>query len=178
VIFYPTGGGTGLIGMWKAFDEMEQLGWIGSDRPRMVAVQAEGCAPIVKAFQEGDDSAPMFPNAHTCASGLRVPVAVGDFLMLHALHESRGTAVSVTDEELMDGTVDVCKWQGIAACPEGGAVWKAAEKLLNDGWLKADERIVLFNTGTGVKYNHLFNIEDVPRIDQHDSNWMQQLGLE
>lgn len=172
VIFYPTGGGTGLIGMWKAFDEMEQLGWIGSGRPRMVSVQADGCAPIVKAFQDGEDHAPMFPNAHTCASGLRVPIAVGDFLMLDAIAKSNGTAISVSDEELMVGTEEICRHQGIAACPEGGAVWKAAEKLLDDGWLKSDERIALFNTGTGLKYNHLFNLDGIPRIDQHDENWM------
>ncbi len=174
-IFYPTGGGTGLIGMWKAFNEMEQLGWIGSERPRMVAVQAEGCAPIVKAFQENEDHAPLFPNAQTCASGLRVPIAVGDFLMLDALRESQGTAISVTDEELMIGAEEVCRWQGIAACPEGGAVWKAAEKLLEQGWLNSDERIVLFNTGTGVKYNHLYNTDGLVRIDQHDENWMQRI---
>ncbi len=175
VIFYPTGGGTGLIGMWKAFAEMEQLGWIGSGRPRMVSVQADGCAPIVKAFQEGEDHAPMFPNAHTCASGLRVPIAVGDFLMLDAIAKSNGTAISVSDKELMIGTEEICRHQGIAACPEGGAVWKAAEKLLDDDWLKSDERIVLFNTGTGLKYNHLFSLDGIPRIDQHDENWMETI---
>lgn len=175
VIFYPTGGGTGLIGMWKAFHEMERLGWIGSERPRMVAVQAEGCAPIVKAFREGTDHAPLFANAHTCASGLRVPAAVGDFLMLHALRESHGTAVTVTDAELMEGVEELARFQGIYACPEGGAVWKAAEKLLAGGWLGEEESIVLFNTGTGLKYNHLFPLENLPRIDQHDPHCLDRL---
>lgn len=175
VIFYPTGGGTGLIGMWKAFDEMEQLGWIGSERPRMVAVQAEGCSPIVDAFHQGADSAPLFENAHTCASGLRVPVAVGDFLMLDALRTSNGTAVKISDEELMLGVDELSQHQGITACPEAGAVWKAALKLLEDGWLGEDETIVLFNTGTSLKYSHLTSIDNVPRIDQHASDWMEQL---
>lgn len=172
VIFYPTGGGTGLIGMWKAFDEMEQLGWIGSKRPRMVVVQAEGCSPIVDAFHAGEDSAPLFPNAATCASGLRVPVAVGDFLMLKALRDSNGTAVKLSDESLMQGTEEVASSQGISACPEGGAVWKAAEQLLKEGWLQPDENIVLFNTGTGLKYNHLYQLDGLPVIDQHDASWI------
>ncbi|MEW4526936.1 threonine synthase [Maioricimonas sp. JC845] len=176
VIFYPTGGGTGLIGMWKAFDEMEQLGWIGSKRPRMVVVQAEGCAPIVKAFNEGADHAELFPNAHTIASGLRVPAAVGDFLMLDVLRESGGTAVSVTDEELMQGVDEIARHQGLYACPEGGAVWKAAQKLVESGWMKPDERIVLFNTGTGLKYNHLADIGELPRLDHTDPNCLD--GIE
>ena len=117
VIFYPTGGGTGLIGMWKAFDEMERLGWIGSERPRMVSVQAENCAPIVKAFQEGADHAEMFPNASTVAAGLRVPAAIGDFLMLDALRKSHGTAVAVSDADLLDGVKQLSREQGIYACP-------------------------------------------------------------
>ncbi|MEW4488796.1 threonine synthase [Thalassoglobus sp. JC818] len=178
VIFYPTGGGTGLIGMWKAFDEMEALGWIGSSRPKMVAVQAEGCSPIVKAYLDGEDSAPLFPNAATCASGLRVPIAVGDFLMLDAIRKSSGTAISVSDQKLMQGTEEICRWQGISACPEGGAVWKAAEQLMSDGWLSPEETIVLFNTGTGLKYNHLFQSDDIPRIDHEDENWMKILEQE
>lgn len=175
VIFYPTGGGTGLIGMWKAFDEMERLGWIGSQRPRMVAVQPDGCAPIVKAYQAGADHAPMFPDAHTCASGLRVPIAVGDFLMLDAIRKSEGTAISVSDDELLEATSEICQWQGISACPEGGAVWRAAQKLLESGWLGADERIVLFNTGTGLKYNHLYNTDELVKLDRHDENWMRNV---
>lgn len=168
VIFYPTGGGTGLIGMWKAFDEMEQLGWIGSARPRMVAVQAEGCAPIVRAFEQGEEHATLFPNAHTIASGLRVPAAVGDFLMLKAIRESQGTAVTVSDDALMQGVSELARYQGRYACPEGGAVWAAAKQLLDRGWLSPDERVVLFNTGTGLKYGHLFSLENVQRIDRHD----------
>lgn len=168
VIFYPTGGGTGLIGMWKAFDEMERLGWIGSQRPRMVVVQAEQCAPIVTAFNQGHEFAEMFPNAATCASGLRVPAAVGDFLMLRVLRESGGTAVTVSDTDLMTGVHELSLLQGIYACPEGGAVWKAAQQLLHTGWLQPHERIVLFNTGTGHKYNHLIELPELPIVDD---NW-------
>ena len=176
VIFYPTGGGTGLIGMWKAFDEMEQLGWIDSRRPRMVAVQAEGCAPIVKAFEEGADHAPLFPNAHTVAAGLRVPIAVGDFLMLQALRKSQGTAVRISDRELMQGVSEISRCQGIYACPEGGAVWMACQKLRAQGWLKPEERIVLFNTGTGLKYNHLMNVSGLPTLDHHDPKCLDQVA--
>lgn len=156
VVLYPTGGGTGLIGMWKAFDEMEQLGWINSRRPRMVAVQASGCAPIVRAFEQGEEFAPLFPNASTIASGLRVPVAVGDFLMIRALRASGGTALTVTDEELKAGVYELAREQGVFACPEAGAVWQAAKHLLATGWIRPEEHVVLFNTGTGVKYTHLF----------------------
>lgn len=166
VIFYPTGGGTGLIGMWKAFDEMERLGWIGSRRPRMVVVQAENCAPIVRAFQQATEFAQPFPNAATIASGLRVPAAVGDFLMLRALKESHGTAITVTDDELMEGVNELARYQGLYACPEGGAVWKAAERLLSTGWLKPHENIVLFNTGTGHKYNHLVKLPELPILNE------------
>ncbi|MCA8997361.1 MAG: threonine synthase [Planctomycetaceae bacterium] len=176
VILYPAGGGTGLIGMWKAFDEMEKLGWIGTHRPRMVCVQAEGCQPIVKAYQEGAEHAPLYPNAHTCASGLRVPIAVGDFLMLRAIRESHGTAISISDTELLDGVRELAQIQGIYACPEGGAVWKAAEKLRQDGWIKPDEAVVLFNTGTGLKYNHLFSTSHLPRLDQADPHCLDQLA--
>ncbi|MES2791227.1 MAG: threonine synthase [Planctomycetota bacterium] len=168
VIFYPTGGGTGLIGMWKAFDEMERLGWIGSQRPRMVVVQAEHCAPIVRAFDEGKEFAEMFPNAATVASGLRVPAAVGDFLMLRVLRESGGTAVTVSDADLMAGVHELARWQGVYACPEGGAVWKAAQQLLQTGWLQPHERVVLFNTGTGHKYNHLIELPELPIVGE---NW-------
>jgi threonine synthase len=156
VIFYPAGGGTGLVGMWKAFDEMEQLGWIGRERPRMVLVQAAGCAPIVRAYEAGQEFAELFPNAATVASGLRVPVAVGDFLMLRAVRESQGTCVAVSDADLLAGVRDLAATQGVFACPEAGAVWHAAQHLRETGWLRADESIVLFNTGSGVKYTHLF----------------------
>ncbi len=152
VIVYPTGGGTGLIGMWKAFDEMEQLGWIGSKRPRMVTVQAAGCAPIVRAFEEGKRFADEFPNAATVASGLRVPRAVGDFLILDALKASGGTAVSVTDEELLAATREIGAAEGLFCAPEGAACLPALRKLLAAGEIREDERVVLFNTGAGVKY--------------------------
>jgi threonine synthase len=176
VIFYPTGGGTGLIGMWKAFDEMERLGWIGPERPRMVVVQAEGCAPIVRAFETGADHAEMFPNAHTVASGLRVPAAVGDFLMLRCLAESGGTAVSVSDAELLEGVRELSRQQGIYVCPEAGAVWRACQKLAADGWLRPDERIVLFNTGSGLKYNHLFPPPALPVLDHTDPDCLSRIA--
>ena len=175
VIFYPTGGGTGLIGMWKAFDEMERLGWIGSDRPRMVVVQAENCSPIVGAFERGEQHAELFPNASTVASGLRVPIAVGDFLMIKVLNESNGTAIRISDDDLMEGVSEMSKLQGIYACPEAGAVWKAAQKLADSGWLKRDEKIVLFNTGGGLKYNHLFNADGLPRLDHTDPEVLNKI---
>lgn len=157
VIMYPTGGGTGLIGMWKAFDEMEQMGWIGSRRPRMVTVQAAGCAPIVRAFEEGKRFADEFPNAHTTASGLRVPRAIGDFLILDALRASGGTAIAVSDEELIAATKEIGAAEGIFCAPEGAACLPALKKLLKDGSVASDERVVLFNTGSGVKYLESFS---------------------
>lgn len=156
VIIYPTGGGTGLVGMWKAFDEMEQMGLIDSKRPRMVTVQSDGCAPIVKAFHEGQEHAELWPNAKTVADGLRVPVAIGDFLILRALRESGGTAVAVSDEVMMEYTNLLGAMTGIFAAPEGGACLAAQVQLLNDGWIAPDESVVLFNTGTGAKYAHLW----------------------
>ncbi len=156
VIIYPTGGGTGLIGMWKAFDEMERMGWIGKRRPRMVTVQAEGCAPIVRAFEEGNRFADEFPNAATTASGLRVPKAIGDFLILDALRNSGGTAVSVTDEELIAATREIGAAEGIFCAPEGAACLPALRTLMETGEVKRGERVVLFNTGSGVKYMESF----------------------
>jgi threonine synthase len=156
VIIYPTGGGTGLVGMWKAFDELQQLGWIGEKRPRMISVQASGCAPIVRAFQKGDRFADEFQNAATVASGLRVPKAIGDFLILDAIRESGGTAVTVTDEELIAGAREMARSEGIFASPEGGACVPAVRQLLARGDVKPDERVVLFNTGSGIKYLELF----------------------
>lgn len=156
VIIYPTGGGTGLIGMWKAFEEMEQMGWIGSKRPRMVTVQASGCAPIVRAFENGDRFADEFPNASTVAAGLRVPKAIGDFLILDALRESGGTAIAVTDDELIAATREIGKAEGIFCAPEGAACLPALRKLLNSGAVKSSEQVVLFNTGSGVKYLESF----------------------
>src|SRR5688572_6475757 len=157
VIIYPTGGGTGLIGMWKAFDEMEQMGWIGSRRPRMVSVQASGCAPIVRAFQDGTRHADEFPNAATVASGLRVPKAIGDFLILDALRASGGTAVDVTDEELIAAVGEIGAAEGVFCAPEGAACLPALQKLMDRGEVKASEQIVLFNTGAGVKYLEAFS---------------------
>jgi threonine synthase len=152
VIVYPTGGGTGLIGMWKSFDEMEALGWLDSYRPRMVAVQAAGCAPIVQAFQRGATRAEPWQNATTMAAGLRVPSAVGDALMLRALHDSTGTAVTVSEEEILSGVRQLGRYEGIFACPEGGAALAGLRQLVAQGWVDREERVVLFNTGSGLKY--------------------------
>ena len=157
VIIYPTGGGTGLIGMWKAFDEMEQLGWIGSQRPRMVSVQASGCAPIVQAFAEGKRFADEFPNAVTIASGLRVPRAIGDFMILDAIRSSGGTAIAVTDDELLAAVAEIGALEGVFCAPEGAACLPALRKLLADKAVTPDERVVLFNTGAGVKYLESFS---------------------
>lgn len=152
VILYPTGGGTGLIGMWKAFDEMERLGWIGSQRPRMISVQAAGCAPIVQAIESGLSVGATISNPHTIASGLRVPKAIGDFIMLDILRRSDGTAIAVTDEALLQGVKAINSTEGILAAPEGGACVPALQQLIEQGNIGRDERIVLFNTGSGLKY--------------------------
>ena len=157
VIIYPTGGGTGLVGMWKAFDEMEELGWIDGKRPRMVVVQAAGCAPIVNAFLAGAQFAAEFPNAATVASGLRVPKAIGDFLVLGALKESGGTAVAVGDDELLAGARQLARTEGILASPEGGACVPALRRLLDRGEIDRNETVVLFNTGAAVKYPDAFD---------------------
>jgi threonine synthase len=152
VVVYPTGGGTGLIGMWKAFDEMEKLGWIGPKRPRMVSVQAEGCAPIPKAVAEGKDVSVRFENAATYASGLRVPKAYADYLILKILRASKGEAVTVTDDEMRRGVLELASHEGLFAAPEGGAAWEAVKKLALEGKVDRGERIVVFDTGTGYKY--------------------------
>ena len=152
VIIYPTGGGTGLIGMWKAFAEMEEMGWIGKDRPRMVSVQASGCAPIVRAFAEGKNIAEPWQNAKTVASGLRVPQAVADFLMLGALRESKGTALSVSDDEMLAEIPRVGRAEGIFFCPEGAACVAALRQLAKQRWINPTDEIVIFNTATGLKY--------------------------
>jgi len=157
VIVYPTGGGTGLIGMWKAFDEMEQMGWMGSKRPRMVTVQASGCAPIVRAFDEGKRFADEFPNASTVASGLRVPRAIGDFLILDAIRDSGGTAIAVTDEELIEATREIGAAEGVFCAPEGAACLPALRKMLETNEVETGETVVLFNTGAGVKYLEAFS---------------------
>lgn len=152
VVVYPTGGGTGLVGMWKAFDEMQQLGWIGSERPRMICVQAEGCAPIVRAFEQGATSAEPWSDAHTYASGLRVPRAVGDFLILDALRASQGDAIAVSDAAMADAVTLIGRTTGVFAAPEGGATAAAVAALLQAGRLDRNAEIVLFNTGSGLKY--------------------------
>ena len=156
VIIYPTGGGTGLIGMWKGFLEMQNLGWIGSKLPRMVSVQAEGCAPIVDAFNRNLSQGVLWPNARTCASGLRVPQAIGDFIILKILKSSNGTAVSVSDDEIMKDTQTIMQLEGLFVCPEGGATLSALKKLIRSNFIKSDDEVVLFNTGSGLKYLHLF----------------------
>ncbi|MFH2039646.1 MAG: threonine synthase [Chloroflexota bacterium] len=152
VIVYPTGGGTGLVGMWKAFDELESLGWIGSTRPRMVSVQAEGCAPIVRAFKTGNQRVEPWLNAHTIASGLRVPVVFADRLILRALKESEGTALAVSDAGIIQAQKEIAHLEGILAAPEGAACWAGLQQLMNIGWVHKNERIVLYNTGSGLKY--------------------------
>ncbi|MCS5640638.1 MAG: threonine synthase [Candidatus Marinimicrobia bacterium] len=156
VIIYPTGGGTGIIGMWKAFDEMEKLGWIGSHRPKMISVQSEGCAPIIHAFEQGKDTADFFENPETSALGLRVPAAIGDFLILKAIRESNGYALTVSDKELMDNVKMIGKHEGIFSSPEGGATVATLPKLLDLGVINSKDRIVLFITGSGLKYVDLF----------------------
>ena len=151
-ILYPTGGGTGLIGMWKAFDEMEELGWIGGKRPRMFAIQAEGCAPIPKAFAEGKTVSEKFPNAHTYASGLRVPKAFADYLILQYVRDSHGSAVTVNDDEMRAACDEIGAAEGLFVAPEGGAVWAAGKNLAAAGALDPGSRVVLFNTGSGFKY--------------------------
>jgi len=156
VIVYPTGGGTGLIGMWKAFDEMEQLGWIGPKRPRMVTVQADGCAPIVKAFEQNHAKADAWPHAFTQAAGLRVPKAIGDFIMLDILRRSHGTAIAVSDAEMLADVRQAGEKEGLLMAPEGAATLSALRKLCTSGFVRAGDEVVLFNTATCLKYLHLF----------------------
>jgi threonine synthase len=151
-IFYPTGGGVGLIGMWKAFGEMEALGWIGPKRPKMIAVQTAGCQPVVRAFEQGEARSQFWDNATTVASGLRVPKPLGDFLVLDAVRQSGGTAISVTDEELIDAGIQLAADDGLFVAPEGSACLPALAKLIASGFLKPDEKIVIYNTGAGLKY--------------------------
>ena len=159
VIIYPTGGGTGIIGMWKVFDELEELGWIGGERPRMISVQAQGCSPIVKAYKEGKEESEFFTGASTVAAGLRVPKALGDFLILKAIRESGGEAIGVSDEELMADVRLISRLEGIFACPEGAATISALRKMVEQGNIDRDERVLLFNTGSGLKYTDLFTVE-------------------
>jgi threonine synthase len=152
VVIYPTGGGTGIVGMWKAFAELEELGWIGSQRPRMVAVQAEGCAPIVRAFNDGTEHAEPWSNAETVAAGIRVPSAIGDYLILDAVRDSGGTAVAVSDEAILEAQREMARLSGVYSAPEGAATWAAARGLRASGFLSGEERVALFSTGMGIKY--------------------------
>lgn len=171
-IFYPCGGGVGLIGMWKAFAEMEELGWIDSKRPKMIAVQAEGCAPITRAFREGELASELFQDAYTVASGLRVPKALGDFLVLDAVRKSHGQAMSVSDADMMHAALLLARKEGIFAAPEGGACVAAASQLLKDGFLCPDDRIVIFNTGSGLKYLEAY----ATRFPRQGSSEQDKLG--
>jgi len=153
VILYPTGGGTGLVGMWKAFGEMETLGWIPrGKRPRFVSVQAAGCAPVAKAFHEGSERTEPWPNPHTHAYGLRVPSPIGGFICLQALRDTHGTAITITDEDADAATIELASRSGIDVCPEGGAAWSALRQLRDSGFIKPEDSVVVFNTGTGLKY--------------------------
>ena len=159
VVIYPAGGGTGLVGMWKAFAELEEMGWIGSKRPKMVVVQAEGCAPIVRAYNEGTEFARPWEDAQTESSGLRVPVAIGDYLMLRAVRESGGTAVVASDTDSIAAEIEMTTSEGIFAAPEGAATYVALKKLLANGFIKSDDEVVLFNTGSGLKYPELLHFD-------------------
>jgi threonine synthase len=158
-IFYPTGGGTGLLGMWKAFDELEAIGWIGSNRPKMIAVQAKGCAPIVKAWEDGEEHAPLWENAWTAAAGIRVPIAVGDFLILRAVRASDGFAIAVEEEEIFAARDAIAREEGLLLCPEGAATYAAFEQSLKDGRISKSDRVILYNCATGLKYR-------MPSVDQ------------
>jgi len=171
-IFYPTGGGVGLIGMWKAFSEMEELGWIGAKRPKMIAVQVEGCQPVVRAFEKGAARSEFWENASTVASGLRVPKPLGDFLILKAVRESGGTAIAVSDTELLDAGMRLASEEGLFIAPEGAACVSALEKLLQSGFLKPAEKIVLYNTGSGLKYLEAYST----RFPRSGSGEQDKLG--
>jgi len=158
-IVYPTGGGTGMVGMWKAFEELECLGWMRGRRPRMVSVQAENCAPIVRAFEQGTERAAAWEGATTVADGLRVPRAIGDFLILRALRESGGTALAVSDRSMIDGMLEIGRREGISAAPEGGAALVAIQRLVATGSITPAESVVLFNTGGALKYLDLISAD-------------------
>jgi threonine synthase len=166
IIVYPTGGGTGLIGMWKAFDELDQLGWINEKRPRLIAVQASGCAPIVKAFHEGREAAELWPNAQTMAAGLRVPKPLGDFLILRAIRESRGMALALSDEETLETMAEVARLEGQLICPEGAAALAGARQLIRNHVVAPREKMVVFNTGSGLKHMDLWGDQpEAPVLD-------------
>ena len=168
-IFYPTGGGVGLIGMWKAFEEMEAIGWVGTKRPKMIAVQVEGCQPVVRAFEQGAARSEFWDNAHTVASGLRVPKPLGDFLILDAVRASGGVAIAVSDRELIDAGIELASEEGLFVAPEGSACIAALGKLLQSGFLKPEERIVIYNTGSGLKYLEAYSTR-FPRTDASEQD--------
>lgn len=168
-IFYPAGGGVGLIGMWKAFEELEALGWIGPKRPKMIAVQSVGCQPVVRAFERGDSKSEFWEDANTVAAGLRVPKPLGDALMLRDIRESGGVAIAVSDQELLDASLELSASEGIFASPEGGACVAALQHLVANGFLKADEQIVIFNTGAGLKYVEAFSTR-FPRLTSSEQD--------
>ena len=155
VIVYPTGGGTGIVGMWKAFDELEELGWISGKKPRLVSVQSSGCAPVVKAIEEGKDACDVWGSAHTIAAGLEVPKAYGDYLILQALRSSRGTAVSVSDREILESMKQFAKREGLWVCPEGAATRACLPRLIENGLIDKQETVLLYNTGLGILYPEL-----------------------
>jgi threonine synthase len=157
VIIYPTGGGTGIVGMHKAFNELSELGWIDSPQPKFVSVQAEGCQPLVKAFREGADKADPYPNAHTLASGLRVPGVFADYIILKILRETGGTALSVPDRDMLPAMKELGAAEGVFACPEGAATLAGLKQLLKQNFFKGDETVILMNTGSGLKYLDVLN---------------------
>jgi threonine synthase len=171
VILFPTGGGTAVIGMWKAFEELGALGWIGPKRPRMAVVQATGCAPLVKAWREGAEHAPAWPNAHTIAAGIRVPVAVGDFLILRAVRQSDGFCMEVEDADMIDARAEMAKEEGLLMCPEGAAAYAAVRRGLKDGLIRKSDRVVFFNCATGLKYPMAYNAKRLDRTKPID--WAQ-----
>jgi threonine synthase len=175
-IIYPTGGGVGMIGMWKAFDEMQELGWIGSERPQMVAVQARGCAPISKAWDEGKSTSEMWPNANTLAAGLRVPKAYGDYLILDILNKSGGVALAVSDEEIIDAVRHWARVEGIFAAPEGAAALAAYRRLRSSGFFGPDDSVVLFNTGSGLKYLEVIEKEKPEALGSSQAPQSRQIG--
>jgi len=159
-IFYPTGGGVGIIGIWKAIKEMEEIGWIdGKKKPKMVSVQAEGCAPIVRAFEQGEKFATEWSEPETIAAGIRVPKALGDFLVLEAIRDSGGTALAVSDGEIKKAIEQIARLEGMFICPEGAANVVALEKLIDKGWLNPGEKVLLLNTGAGIKYSQILNYD-------------------
>ena len=168
VIVYPTGGGVGLIGMWKAFDELRAIGWLDQKRPRFVAVQAEGCAPIVRAFIDGRNESEPWPDPRTFAAGIRVPKALGDFIVLKALRESGGTAVAVTETEIAESMRAAGGAEGMLVCPEGGAAIAGTRKLRREGWIRENEEVVIFNTGTGLKYAEFLQGDDPRHLEANE----------